>query len=136
MRLVSPDLIANDNKFNIHYYDYIYCFLIYGLVHLIINIVLLRANHFPFVAIGPDDFSNLNYGSPFVPVRPISYFCVFVFSKTSELGFYLLLNALIVATSSMACSSHNPPLSRNVLMPLSELIPAPVRTTIRGILDI
>jgi hypothetical protein len=102
MRLVSPDLIANDNKFNIHYYDYIYCFLIYGLVHLIINIVLLRANHFPFVAIGPDDFSNLNYGSPFVPVRPISYFCVFVFSKTSELGFYLLLNALIVATSSMA----------------------------------
>ena len=102
MHRVSPDLITLNTKSNIHYYDFIFCFFIYGSIHLLINIVMLSANHFPFVALGPDDFSNLNYESPFVPVRPISYFCIFVFSKTSEFGFYLLLNTLLVATSSMA----------------------------------
>lgn len=102
MHLASTDLIINDKKPNIHSYEYFFCFLIYGSVHLLINIIMLRANHFPFVALGPDDFSNLNYESPFVPVRPISYFCIFIFSKTSEFGFYLLLNTLLVATSSIA----------------------------------
>ena len=77
-------------------------FIFFTATHLFVNIFFLKANHFPFVALGPDDFSNLNYPSPFVSARPFSYLLVYLFSQTGELGFFILLNMLLALTCTLA----------------------------------
>lgn len=85
-----------------YYFVFACCFLAFAVTHLLVNLVFLRANHFPFVALSPDDFANLNFSTPFVPARPFSYLWVYLFAQAGETGFFILLNTLFALTCTVA----------------------------------